>query len=229
MPYTITPNTTPFTACYRNGVKNRLAYGGYLGGNYGPVTIVTETLTPAPPPGTFQLGPRPVSVSGIVIPSGAVGPHVNPNPSGGWITVGELEVDKGHIFGLGLGGPNIPQNVVPQWGAWNQYGRWRVAEKAIKDLARALYLGTMAVVWPNFGLPVPPATATHVKFEIILQYKNLPHLLTTPSITQWAFPNTWVITAYPCNVAGAMQGANFIYNKYRVPGAVPKAWHNAVT
>ncbi len=223
MPYTI--QNDPLTIsnhCYRNGVKNRLAYGGL---NYGPVTINTQSLQPAVPTGVFQLGPRPVSVSGIVIPRGAVGHHVNPHPLGGWVTVGELGVDKGHIFALELGGPNIPANVVPQWAAWQQHGAWRDVEADVKTLAHSLTqpLAYKNATWQNFKLPIPLPAATHIKYEVTLQYKRLLHLQLAPSITQWAFPIAWYVTAFPCDLAGTQHGPD-VFRNYFVPGPVPNDW-----
>jgi hypothetical protein len=43
--------------------------------------------------------------------------------------------DRGHIMALELGGPDITENIVPQYGMWQQNARgaWRKMEKAIYD------------------------------------------------------------------------------------------------
>ncbi len=224
MAYTI-QNDPPTIAndCYRNGgPQSRLNY--YVV-NYGPVTIHTQSLLPAVPPGVFQPGPRPVSVSGIVIPLGAVGHHANPNPSGGWVTVGEPGIDKGHIFALELGGPNIEANVVPQWAHWQQFGAWRYYERDINILAQSLTqpLANKNQIWLGLNQPIPLPAATYIKYEVTLQYKTLLHLEIAPSITAWAFPIAWYMTAFPCDIGGVQHGPDILRN-YFVPRPFPNYW-----
>lgn len=45
---------------------------------------------------------------------------------------------KGHLMALELGGPDIPENIVPQWGNFQANGVWREAEKAALVKANAL-------------------------------------------------------------------------------------------
>ncbi len=223
MDYTATPDPLiQSTATWRNGGQvNRPAA-------LGTVDMQTESLTPAPPPGMAH-GPRTVSVEGVVwTGGGAVGPHIGtPSPAVGWNTVGQAGIDKGHVFALSLGGPQLATNITPQWAKWQQHGTWRNVERHINALAVSLTPGNPnAPLWmPYGGVPIG---ATHIKFEIELEYsKSIFNIY--PRLNVWGFPKTWIATAYPSNAAGAMQGINYIYNKYRVPNAVPNAWHNAVT
>jgi len=48
---------------------------------------------------------------------------------------GSVDQEKGHIMALELGGPDISENIVPQWAKWQGCGEWRRKEVEIHDLA----------------------------------------------------------------------------------------------
>ncbi|QEH31569.1 hypothetical protein OJF2_00340 [Aquisphaera giovannonii] len=48
---------------------------------------------------------------------------------------GSVDQEKGHIMALELGGPDIPENIVPQWAKWQGSGEWRRMEVEIHDMA----------------------------------------------------------------------------------------------
>ncbi|HEY3972694.1 MAG TPA: hypothetical protein VGM18_06805 [Candidatus Sulfotelmatobacter sp.] len=48
---------------------------------------------------------------------------------------GIIDIEKGHILALQLGGPDIPENIVPQWAKWQGCGEWSQMEKRIRKLA----------------------------------------------------------------------------------------------
>ncbi len=48
---------------------------------------------------------------------------------------GQVDMDKGHVMALELGGPDVPSNIVPQWSQWQRNGEWRRMEKEIQDRA----------------------------------------------------------------------------------------------
>ena len=52
-----------------------------------------------------------------------------PDPICG-MKLGKTSLGNGHIMALQLGGPDVPENIVPQYQQWQQSGRWRVLEKA---------------------------------------------------------------------------------------------------
>jgi hypothetical protein len=92
---------------------------------------------------------RPVKVSGLVYPTTTQGRKDAPESVSGIRTgakkfkddvpphrnTGIVDADKGHIMALELGGPDIPDNIVPQWSQWQRNGEWRKTETAIRKLA----------------------------------------------------------------------------------------------
>jgi hypothetical protein len=94
---------------------------------------------------------RPVKVSGLVFPTTTQGRQNAPEPSSGmkvgikWKEVGSettrntgiVDMQKGHLMALELGGPDISSNIVPQFGNWQGNGAWRRAEKRVLELAQA--------------------------------------------------------------------------------------------
>ncbi len=49
---------------------------------------------------------------------------------------GAIDVQKGHLIALELGGPDVPENIVPQWANLQSNGLWRNMEIGILDLAK---------------------------------------------------------------------------------------------
>lgn len=116
--------------------------------DYGPVKIKLETIE------HISLGKiqRPINVSGKVFPVTTSNRPPAPESISGlkvsvkWKDVGSkttrntgvVDAQKGHIMALELGGPDIPSNIVPQWGNWQANGAWRKVEKKILKLAEVL-------------------------------------------------------------------------------------------
>ena len=118
--------------------------------NDGPVTIHTETLRRPVGFGHADfVVTRPTQVEGLVSPTKTTGRPSAPEPfSGVRVSQSSLanpldnvrnsgmpDVEKGHIMALELGGPDVPENIVPQWAKWQGSGIWRRTEKAILELA----------------------------------------------------------------------------------------------
>jgi hypothetical protein len=88
---------------------------------------------------------RPVRAQGLIAPTVTTGRLSAPEPASG-IRIGQLpegatpkfhlrntgtiDADKGHVFALELGGPDVPENIVPQFSLFQQSGQWRKAEVA---------------------------------------------------------------------------------------------------
>ncbi len=128
------------------GAKKRPAWAGL-------VTIVTEEVL------HVSYGPilRPTSVRGIVAPGSTKGRKGAPEPSTGFRVstskptgnplalrfnarnTGRIDLDKGHIMALELGGPDIPENIVPQWSYFQRTGKWKRMENAVRAAAEKLY------------------------------------------------------------------------------------------
>ena len=123
--------------------------GGKMGqraADSGPVTIETETFRhpvhgditrPTKVEGLVQIMPTtgrdsaPEPVSGFRVSTTAV-----KNPRFNERNEGRTDVQKGHIMALELGGPDVPENIVPQWAQWQSNGRWRQMERRVLDFAK---------------------------------------------------------------------------------------------
>jgi hypothetical protein len=85
-----------------------------------------------------------------------------PPPSNGFACE-RSPFDRGHVCALELGGPDIPQNIVPQWRHWQETGEWRQMEaKRIPSVAKDGDLLLFQVVWRNnlqFDGPPPEVDA----------------------------------------------------------------------
>jgi hypothetical protein len=130
--------------------------------DYGAVAIQTEGIPTRK--GTFW---RPVYVAGLVYPMSTperkkiktpepLAPirvsrvtrkrkQINVRNSG------FIDADKGHLFGLSLGGPNVTYNIVPQWSHFQRNGEWGQMESAVKAHAeelkcKNLYLRYLVIV-----------------------------------------------------------------------------------
>jgi hypothetical protein len=165
---------------------------------FGPVTIKMEEI----PRSRGARIIRPISVSGIVAPGATTKRPGAPEPIAGlrvsqakaipvkyrWnSTTGENayntgipDAEKGHIMALELGGPDIPQNIVPQWAKWQGTGVWRRMEVGIKDLA-------------DEGLD-PPAKQPgfYLQFHGLIQY--VPFLVPSQAgHRRLAFPSRFIV------------------------------------
>lgn len=114
---------------------------------YGSVSVNMETINHV----SGQKIQRPTNVQGYVYPTTTKGRPNAPEPISGirvgvqWKEVGNgihrntgiVDSQKGHIMALELGGPDLPYNIVPQWGQWQANGVWRKMEMAVLEQAEA--------------------------------------------------------------------------------------------
>ncbi|MFL5519891.1 MAG: DNA/RNA non-specific endonuclease [Gemmatimonadales bacterium] len=118
---------------------------------FGPVKIEFEDV----PHVKYKMIVRPIRVSGLVYPQSTGERPGAPEPISG-VHVSEAkagqpkvgphgenarnqgisDAQKGHIMALELGGPDIPQNIVPQWAQWQSNGEWRQMEKQVLAIAQ---------------------------------------------------------------------------------------------
>jgi len=104
--------------------------GDHSGRGVGPVVIGVEE----DPRGGNR---RPVAAWGIVMSGHKVrGRRAPPGPLTGSDTGVLAQADRGHIFALELGGPNVTENIVPQWAFFQEHGSWRQMESAVAVAAR---------------------------------------------------------------------------------------------
>ncbi|MEM9634003.1 MAG: DNA/RNA non-specific endonuclease [Pseudomonadota bacterium] len=117
---------------------------------YGSVTVLTEIICP----GTFHQYERQVSVYGYVHPLETTsGRKSAPEPFSNFRigatkripkkaklisprNTGRVDMDKGHIIALELGGPDVPANICPQWSQFQRNGEWRRMEVEIHGIAQ---------------------------------------------------------------------------------------------
>ena len=131
---------------------------------YGDVSIEYETIHP----GTMAERERPVLARGYIYPlHGTSGRKSAPEPSSGFRiamtksvpkkalqvsarNTGRTDMDKGHIFALELGGPDVPANICPQFSQLQRNGEWRKMEVdayAIAEACDNLVFMTLGVVY----------------------------------------------------------------------------------
>jgi hypothetical protein len=132
--------------------------------DYGDVTIDYEVLNPGLP----TERQRPVLASGFIYPVGSTsGRKTAPEPASGFRigatkripkaalsisprNTGRVDMDKGHIFALELGGPDVAANICPQFSQLQRNGEWRRMEVeawALADGSDDLVFMTIAVVY----------------------------------------------------------------------------------
>jgi RHS repeat-associated protein len=92
----------------------------YKGDPRDPVRIETETVTNRSGE-TFE---RPVRASGVVQPTPTGDRGRAPRPLSGYDTT-NTAYERGHLFALGLGGPEVRANIVPQGHSINMQGNYR--------------------------------------------------------------------------------------------------------
>ncbi len=156
---------------------NELFDGKTRPSEYGNVTIDYETVNP----GLVRQFTRPVLASGYIYPMGSTsGRKSAPEPESGFRigatktvpkaalavsarNTGRVDMDKGHIFALELGGPDVAENICPQFSQLQRNGEWRRMEvEAWKraDESDHLVFMTIAVVYGNaqtFSRALTPA------------------------------------------------------------------------
>lgn len=137
---------------------------------------------------------RPIKVVGIVDPTTTTGRGGAPDPLSGYQVysgqgkqpkasiasernTGAMDVERGHVMALELGGPDIAENIVPQWAKFQGSGEWRKMEVSVLAKAKALKKGqqlrysvdifykSSGVITPTlrtFGFPTGFKTTTQV-------------------------------------------------------------------
>ena len=173
-PYTL---PRPFKTTWRNGKE--------VSRKFGSVNITLQELSPARKANYPNLEPRPVQVAGFIEP-GKVGsrPPQTPQPSSGFKTSGELDVDNGHLIALELGGPNKPENIVPQWSKWQRLEDWRKMEQNLKKQAKQVIEDSQ--------------DTKSVFYTVDIVYRDTRDTGNiTPTLVAWSFPKefrvrTWV-------------------------------------
>ncbi|MBV9786268.1 MAG: hypothetical protein JO264_20900 [Acidisphaera sp.] len=116
----------------------------------GPVIIETEEIVR--PKGTVE---RTRSICGIVVPSETAGRPSAPEPASGFRigagkkipktalalsprNTGYVDMDKGHLMALELGGPDVGRNICPQFSQFQRNGVWRQMETKVLKRASEL-------------------------------------------------------------------------------------------
>ena len=117
---------------------------------YGAVTVLSEIICP----GTHHQYERQTSVYGYVYPLDTTsGRKSAPEPFSGFRigatkripkkaklisprNSGKVDMDKGHIIALELGGPDVPANICPQWSQFQRNGEWRRMEVEVHEIAQ---------------------------------------------------------------------------------------------
>jgi hypothetical protein len=79
---------------------------------------------------------RPTALIGRVMPQSTRGRGLPPNPNSGFVTA-YTPFDRGHIMALELNGPDISENIVPQYRMWQQTGSWRKVEVELEKDPKA--------------------------------------------------------------------------------------------
>ena len=114
----------------------------------GLVSIVTEEI----PHKKYGMIVRQTSVMGTVAAKSTKGRKSAPEPFSGFrvstspygpLTFngrnsGRTDLDKGHIMALELGGPDIPENIVPQWSNFQRNGKWKRMENEVRKAAEGM-------------------------------------------------------------------------------------------
>ncbi|MEM7212898.1 MAG: DNA/RNA non-specific endonuclease [Pseudomonadota bacterium] len=117
--------------------------------DYGVITVQTEVTNP----GTFYQRERQTLVYGYIHPLDTTsGRKSAPEPFSNFRigatkripkkaklisprNTGKVDMDKGHIIALELGGPDVPANICPQWSQFQRNGEWRKMEVEAHGIA----------------------------------------------------------------------------------------------
>ena len=106
--------------------------------HYGQINRTTEVIGIVAPGSTTGRPSAPEPFSNIRVSTAKNEParyRYDPDTGINAYNTGFVDAEKGHIMALELGGPDIPENIVPQWAKWQGCGEWRKMEKDIYDLA----------------------------------------------------------------------------------------------
>lgn len=106
--------------------------------HFGSIDRTTEVIGIVAPGSTSGRPSAPEPSSNIRVSTAKNEParyRYDPETGDNAYNTGFIDAEKGHIMALELGGPDIPENIVPQWAKWQGSGEWRRMEEAIYDLA----------------------------------------------------------------------------------------------
>jgi hypothetical protein len=100
---------------------------------------VTGIIAPGPTKGRVN-APEPVSGTRVSTAASDILSHQRYNEQTGENArnTGYADAHKGHIMALELGGPDIPENIVPQFANWQANGEWRRMERELEEKATDL-------------------------------------------------------------------------------------------
>jgi hypothetical protein len=201
------PDTHNLNECYFDGQKHTRNFGNV---NYGTVFVYAHKLV-NPPRG---FGPRPVQITGLIMPGLTVGRRGRtPEPSSGFITSGEADVDPGHVMALHLGGPDNPLNIVPQWARWQQREEWREMERKLDEEARKVADGSRP---PGGGRP-----SRAIYMNVAIEYRSTGNV--TPTLVAWSFPKRFKVSACPVKLSRSnVCDGPMIFDKKVFEGGPPR-------
>ncbi|MGO9601347.1 MAG: glycosyl hydrolase family 18 protein [Isosphaeraceae bacterium] len=150
------------------------------GGAASPIRFRLQALREGP----LYLGPRTVWVMGRIRPGGTTGRGAPPDPASGYDTSGIPDLDRGHLFALELGGPDVGINVVPQWRRWQRFGEWREMERRLRTIAERVGNGRA------------------ILFRVDLNYVGTGSI--TPTRQRWSFPASFRVRAWVYDPSGGV-------------------------
>ncbi|MGL4622232.1 MAG: DNA/RNA non-specific endonuclease [Chroococcidiopsis sp.] len=179
--------------------------------DYGRIRIGLEE---PPAASGSNFGRRPAIVEGVVMPVPVGRRDQTPQPIAGWSDRwNEADIDRGHLFALNLGGPDEPQNIVPQWARWQRLEDWRAMERTVR--ARAVQ--EIDDSRPFGG--GSPERSVFFRVEVIYPRAN------QYTLRSWAFPSRFRVTAYVCDrqTGNELPGVRRIYDNEEFEG-YPDNW-----
>ena len=110
------------------------------------------------------------SIEGIIIPINTTNrPNYNPEPYNNCQTGIINNNDKGHIWALSNGGPNINLNIILQNNNWQRYGNWRNLEKEIYHFVKEEYKWENSINLDNLLKVSEPKNKVYWKINLIYQ------------------------------------------------------------
>jgi hypothetical protein len=167
---------------------------------------------------TIILMERPVAVRGIIIPHGTKGRKAPPNPvafdslnkfiksvvSRKRFRILTPHSDRGHVFGLELGGPNCKYNIMPQWSGFQEHGDWRRLERNLKQTSsillennNSLYL-EVNIEYMNLNM-----TDLNERLQNIFSFKNTfdySEDRVKKCLQIFGIPMSYSFDSCPCNI-----------------------------
>lgn len=166
---------------------------------FGPVNITLETVA-LYVNDKREERERPVLVEGLVEPTTTTGRQGAPDPHAAFQiyygkkgqlghslpaerNFGRTDAERGHVMALELGGPDISENIVPQWAKFQGSGAWRAMEQAVLKKALAV------VGEGNF-----------LRYKVVVSYKDTGDV--TPSLNTFAFPSHFRATTQVVGESG---------------------------